>query len=59
MAQILDFVPNDKEIDALAAPKNKKAADDLAHKRAVKKRLEAHLEKNQLTRDIGDDNLWA
>lgn len=36
MAQIIDFVPNDAEIEAFATPKNKKAADDLAHKKMSK-----------------------
>lgn len=59
MAQILDFVPNDAEIEALTAPKTKKAADDLAHKKDVKKRLEAYLERTQLKQAMGDDEFWA
>jgi hypothetical protein len=59
MAQILDFVPNDAEIESFTAPKNKKAADDLAHKKDVKKRLEAYLERTQLSRAMGEDEFWA
>ena len=59
MAQILDFVPNDAEIEALTAPKTKKAVDDLAHKKDVKKRLEAYLERTQLKQAMGDDEFWA
>ncbi|WP_299790403.1 hypothetical protein [uncultured Shewanella sp.] len=55
MAQIIDLVPNDAEIEAMTAPKNKRAADDLKHRREVKKRLEERLAEAALQRAIGGD----
>ncbi len=55
MAQIIDLVPNDAEIEAMTAPKNQRAADDLQHRREVKKRLEERLAAAALQRAIGRD----
>ncbi|ABV35210.1 conserved hypothetical protein [Shewanella sediminis HAW-EB3] len=55
MAQIIDLVPNDAEIEAMTAPKNQRAADDLRHRREVKKRLEERLAAAALQRAIGGD----
>ena len=59
MAQTFDLVPNDVEMEAYTAPKTQQAADELAHKKAVKKRLEAYLEQAQLMRDLSEDDFWA
>ncbi|MGS0682560.1 PA3496 family putative envelope integrity protein [Shewanella sp. 125m-7] len=59
MAQIIDFVPNDAEMEAYTTPKNQQAANELAHKKEVKKRLEAYLERAQLKRDLSEDDFWA
>ncbi|ABV89044.1 PA3496 family putative envelope integrity protein [Shewanella pealeana] len=59
MAQIIDLVPNDAEMEAYTTPKNQQAADELAHKKAVKKRLEDYLERAQLKRDLSEDDFWA
>ncbi|AQS40381.1 hypothetical protein Sps_05312 [Shewanella psychrophila] len=55
MAQIIKLVPNDTEIEAFTAPRNPKAADDLQHRREVKKRLEELLAKAELKRAMGGD----
>ncbi|QXP44927.1 hypothetical protein FM038_25970 [Shewanella eurypsychrophilus] len=55
MAQIIELVPNDAEIEAFAAPKNQLAADELKHKREVKKRLEVLLAEAELQRAMGGD----
>ncbi|WP_169732713.1 MULTISPECIES: hypothetical protein [Shewanella] len=55
MTQILDVVPNDVEIEAMTAPKNAQALDDLKHRREVKKRLEELLEEAELKRAMGGD----
>lgn len=55
MAQIIELVPNDAEIEAFTAPKNQLAADELKHKREVKKRLEVLLAEAELQRAMGGD----
>ncbi|ABZ78358.1 conserved hypothetical protein [Shewanella halifaxensis HAW-EB4] len=46
-------------MEAYTTPKNQQAADELAHKKEVKKRLEAYLERAQLKRDLSEDDFWA
>ena len=55
MAQIIELVPNDAEIEAFTAPNNQLAADELKHKREVKKRLEVLLAEAELQRAMGGD----
>ncbi|ABO22300.1 hypothetical protein SHLO109777_12930 [Shewanella loihica] len=55
MAQLLDVIPNDAEIEAITAPKNPKAACELQHRREVKRRLEELLEEAALKRAMGGD----
>ncbi|QYK01824.1 hypothetical protein [Shewanella psychrotolerans] len=55
MAQLLDVIPNDAEIEAITAPKNPKAACELQHRREVKRRLEERLEEAALKRAMGGD----
>ncbi|WP_179079047.1 hypothetical protein [Shewanella sp. UCD-KL12] len=55
MAQIIELVPNDAEIEAFTAPKNQQAADEIKHKREVKKRLEELLAEAELQRAMGGD----
>ncbi|MCG9695515.1 hypothetical protein [Shewanella sp. Isolate11] len=55
MAQLLDVIPNDAEIEAITMPKNPKAACELQHRREVKKRLEEILEQAALKRAMGGD----
>ncbi|MCZ4337173.1 hypothetical protein [Shewanella colwelliana] len=55
MAQLIDFIPNDSEIEAMTAPRNAKAACELQHRREVKKRLEERLEAAALKRAMGGD----
>ncbi|QYJ86534.1 hypothetical protein K0I73_01910 [Shewanella mesophila] len=55
MAQLLDVIPNDAEIEAITRPKNPKAACELQHRREVKRRLEELLEEAALKRAMGGD----
>lgn len=56
MAHITEVVPNDTELEAMTTPRNSKAAENLQHKREVKKRLEDYLERAELRRALGDDD---
>lgn len=58
MAHITEVVPNDTELEAMTTPRNGKAAENLQHKREVKKRLEDYLERAELRRALGDDDLF-
>ncbi|MBL4816003.1 MAG: hypothetical protein JKY74_11025 [Shewanella sp.] len=55
MAQIIELVPNDREIEAFTSPRNPEAADELQHRREVKKRLEELLGEAELKRAMGGD----
>ncbi|MDR8522184.1 PA3496 family putative envelope integrity protein [Shewanella fidelis] len=59
MAQTFELVPNDAELEAYTSPKDQQTAEELARKKAVKKRLEDYLEQAQLKRDLSDDEFWA
>ncbi|MCK8045848.1 MULTISPECIES: PA3496 family putative envelope integrity protein [Shewanella] len=59
MAQTFELVPNDAEMEAYTTPKDQQSADELARKKAVKKRLEDYLEQAQLKRDLSEDDFWA
>lgn len=56
MARINEHVPDETEIDAMVTPKNMKAAENLKHRRQIKRRLEDYLESAQLRKAIGDDD---
>ena len=58
MANLTDRVPDDTEIDAITAPRNVKSAENLQHKRQIKRRLEDFLEQAQLRKAIGDDDFF-
>jgi hypothetical protein len=58
MANLTDRVPDDTEIDSMVAPTNSKSAESLQHRREVRRRLEDYLEKAQLRKAIGDDDLF-
>ncbi|BAJ00294.1 hypothetical protein [Shewanella violacea] len=55
MAQIIELVPNDVEMEAFIAPKNPQAADELQHRREIKKRLEELLAQAELQRAMSGD----
>ncbi|ACA88608.1 MULTISPECIES: hypothetical protein [Shewanella] len=55
MAQMIDLVPDDLEIEAIAQPSNRKEMDDLMRRRNVKKRLEDVLAEAELQRAMGGD----
>ena len=55
MAQIIELVPNDREIEAFTSPRNPQTADELQHRREVKKRLEELLAAAELKRAMGGD----
>ncbi|WP_108945339.1 PA3496 family putative envelope integrity protein [Shewanella halifaxensis] len=59
MAQTFELVSNDAELEAYTSPKDQQTAEELARKKAVKKRLEDYLEQAQLKRDLSDDEFWA
>ncbi|MBR9728548.1 PA3496 family putative envelope integrity protein [Shewanella intestini] len=59
MAQLINAIPNDAEINAMTQPKNPQAAEELQHRKCVKKRLDEYLEAQQLKRAMGDDDFWA
>jgi hypothetical protein len=58
MANLTDRVPDDTEIDSMVAPTNSKSSESLQHRREVRRRLEDYLEKAQLRKAIGDDDLF-
>ncbi|MCL1142290.1 PA3496 family putative envelope integrity protein [Shewanella gaetbuli] len=58
MANINERVPDDTEIDAMTSPRNAKSAENLRHKRQVKRRLDDYLEQAQLRKAIGDDDFF-
>lgn len=58
MANITERVPDDTEIEAMASPRSAKGAENLQHKRQVKRRLEDFLEQAQLRKAIGDDDFY-
>lgn len=58
MANLTDRVPDDTEIESMVTPKNAKSAESLQHRREVRRRLEDYLEKAQLRKAIGDDDLF-
>ena len=58
MANLTDRVPDDTEIESIVSPRNPKAAENLQHKRQVKRRLEDYLEQAQLRKAIGDDDFF-
>lgn len=55
MAQMIDLVPDDLEIEAIAQPSSRKEMDDLMRRRNVKKRLEDVLAEAELQRAMGGD----
>ena len=55
MAQMIDLVPDDAEIEAVAQPSSKREMDDIIHRRGVKKRLEDVLAEAELQRAMGGD----
>ncbi|GIU50851.1 MULTISPECIES: PA3496 family putative envelope integrity protein [Shewanella] len=59
MAEIIDLVLMDAEVEALEKPSNQKAKEDMLHRREVKRRLEDYLEAQQLKRDMGGDDFFA
>ena len=59
MAEIIDLVPNDAEIDAFEKSTNPKVKEDMLHRREVKRRLEDYLEAQQLKRAMGGDDFFA
>ncbi|WP_394130239.1 PA3496 family putative envelope integrity protein [Shewanella maritima] len=58
MANLADRVPNDAEIDAMATPRNQKAAKALEHKREVRRKIDDYLADVQLRKDIGEDDFF-
>lgn len=58
MANLSERVPDDTEIEAMTSPRNPKSAENLRHKRQVKRRLEDYLEQAQLRKAIGDDDFF-
>ncbi|WP_226413119.1 PA3496 family putative envelope integrity protein [Shewanella sp. HL-SH8] len=58
MANITERVPDDTEIEAMTSPRSAKGAENLQHKRQVKRRLEDFLEQAQLRKAIGDDDFF-
>jgi hypothetical protein len=58
MANFTDRVPDDTEIDAMTTPRNVKSAESLQHRRQIKRRLEDFLERAQLRKAIGDEDLF-
>ena len=56
MAHIIEVVPNDTEIEAMTTPRNSKSAENMQHKREVKRRLEDYLERAELRRALGEDD---
>ncbi|ARD21251.1 MULTISPECIES: PA3496 family putative envelope integrity protein [Shewanella] len=59
MAEIIEFVPSNTEIDGFEKPSNPKAKEDIQHRREVKRRLEDYLEAQQLKRAMGEDDFFA
>ncbi|MCC4833153.1 hypothetical protein Q4601_16075 [Shewanella sp. 1_MG-2023] len=59
MAEIIDLVPNNTEIDGFDKPSTPKAKEDMLHRREVKRRLEDYLEAQQLKRAMGGDDFFA
>ncbi|WP_165399028.1 MULTISPECIES: hypothetical protein [Shewanella] len=57
MAQVINVIPNDAEINAIAQPKNQQAAEELARRKNVKRRLDDYLERQQLKQ--ATDEFWA
>lgn len=55
MTHILDIVPNDAELEAMAQPRNQNKQKMLQKKRDAKKRLDSMLDELQLKRAIGAD----
>ncbi|MCH1920093.1 hypothetical protein L9G15_11680 [Shewanella sp. A3A] len=60
MAHIYEVLPDDNEIEAMAAPKNVRAAKAMQHRREVRRRLEDCLERLQLRRalDLDEDETF-
>lgn len=60
MAYIHEVLPNDNEIEAMAAPRNVRAAKALQHRRDVRRRLEDCLERLELRRalDLDEDESY-
>jgi hypothetical protein len=58
MANFTDRVPDDTEIEAMTTPRNVKSAESLQHRRQIKRRLEDFLERAQLRKAIGDEDLF-
>ncbi|MCE9685870.1 MULTISPECIES: PA3496 family putative envelope integrity protein [Shewanella] len=56
MAHITEVVPDEMELEAMVSPRNRKAAEVMQHKRAVKRRLEDYLERAELRRALGEDD---
>ncbi|MCL1065771.1 hypothetical protein L2735_02980 [Shewanella olleyana] len=59
MAEIIDLVITDAEVEAFEKPSNQKAKEDIQHRREVKRRLEDYLEAQQLKRAMGGDDFFA
>ncbi|GGI87519.1 hypothetical protein [Shewanella gelidii] len=55
MTHILETIPNDAELEAMACPKNQNKQKMLEKKRSAKRRLESMLDDIQLKRAIGAD----
>ncbi len=56
MTHILEVVPNDAELDAMAQPRNQHKQKLLQKKRDAKKRLDSMLEDIELKRALADND---